>query len=159
MLLLSRVGIQKLRDFFIKEWNAAGRFVQWTDCPQNGIDLLTMFKPLTYEVKKVQSGVTSSWDLSLFVKALLSSKPPFVPKAKKALSDGLKCLKDTRNILCHTANGKIGSTEFAKLYADACNALMLLGATPNDFQEVKKGMEPLHFFFVLKCLSLYFSQS
>ncbi|XP_020916937.1 uncharacterized protein LOC110254303 [Exaiptasia diaphana] len=144
VLLLSRVGLEKLRQLFINEWNSAGGFVPWTDCPQNGTDLLTKFTPLPYEKAKVQSGDTTTWDLSLFVKALLYSAPPFVPKSKTALFAGLKCLKKTRNQLCHTGSGKIESAEFAILYADVCNALFLVGASANDFKQVEKDVhQPL----------------
>ncbi|KXJ21302.1 uncharacterized protein LOC110254334 [Exaiptasia diaphana] len=141
LLLLSRVGLEKLRQLFINEWNSAGGFVPWTDCPQNGTDLLTKFTPLPYERAKVQSGDTTTWDLSLFVKALLYSAPPFVPRSKTALFAGLKCLIDTRNTLCHTGNGKIESAEFDILYADSCKALSLVGALPSDFKKVERDVK------------------
>ncbi|KXJ06153.1 hypothetical protein AC249_AIPGENE28061 [Exaiptasia diaphana] len=131
-----------MRGFFIKEWNSAGGFVPWTDCPQNGTDLLAKFTPQPYERKKIKSGDSTTWDLSIFIKALLYSKPPFVPKSNKALFNGLKCLIDTRNTLCHTGSGRIESTEFTKLYADACNALMLVGALQSDFKKVERESAP-----------------
>ncbi|KXJ06324.1 Exosome component 10 [Exaiptasia diaphana] len=137
VLLLSRVGLVKLRQFFINEWDALGGFHPWTDCNQNGTDLLTKYTPLSYEKAKVKSGDTTTWDLSLFVKALLKSKPPFVPKSKTTLVAGLECLKETRNTLCHTGSGKIELTEFTKLYTDACNALLLIGASSVEFNQVK----------------------
>ena len=139
MLLLNRVGLQKLRNFFINQWDLAGGFVPWTDCNQNGADLLTKYTPLAYEKDKVKSGDTKRWDLSLFVKALVHSKPPFVPTSNKTLVAGLKCLKETRNELCHTGNGRIESTEFDDLYKDACSALKLLGASRSDFKKVEEG--------------------
>ncbi|XP_020907772.1 nucleotide-binding oligomerization domain-containing protein 2-like [Exaiptasia diaphana] len=141
ILLLSRVGLPKLRDFFINEWNSAGGFVPWTDCLQNGTDLLTKFTPLNYEKPKVQSGDTTTWDLSLFVKALLNSRPPFVPTTKKGLVAGLKCLKKTRNKLCHSPNGKIENSEFHNLKSSVCNSLMLIGASSKDFKKVKKDVQ------------------
>ncbi|XP_028516834.1 NLR family CARD domain-containing protein 3 isoform X3 [Exaiptasia diaphana] len=141
ILLLSRVGLPKLRDLFIKKWDSAGGFVSWKDCRQNGTDLLTKFTPLNYEKPKVQSGDTTTWDLSLFVKALLNSRPPFVPSSKKGLVAGLKCLKETRNKLCHSPNGKIENSEFCNLKSDVCNALTQVGATSKDFKKLKKDVD------------------
>ncbi|XP_028516817.1 NACHT, LRR and PYD domains-containing protein 14 [Exaiptasia diaphana] len=141
ILLLSRVGLPKLRDFFINKWNSVGGFVPWTDCIQNGTDLLTKFTPLNYEKPKVQSGDTTTWDLSLFVKALLNSRPPFVPTTKKGLVAGLKCLKETRNKLCHSPNGKIENSEFCNLKSDVGNALAQVGAKSKDFKKVKKDVD------------------
>lgn len=137
--MLSRVGLENLRKLFIIEWDTIGGFDPWTDCPQNGTDLLTKFTPLPYETAKVQSGDSKTWDLSLIVKVLLNSRPPFVYIPNKALVDGLIFLKETRNKLCHTTSGKIKTAEFSRLYNEACMALMLVGASPNDFRKVEEG--------------------
>lgn len=138
-MLLTRVGLPKLRTFFVQQWNSLGRFATWTDCSQNGIDLLTKFTPLRYEKDKVKSGDSRLWDISLFVRILLKSKPPFVPISETALVDGLTILRETRNSLCHTVDGKVESSEFQRLYTDVCNALMLLGALPKDIEVVREG--------------------
>jgi hypothetical protein len=131
------VGNPCLRIYFKNQWNAVGGYAPWTDCAQNGADLLRKFKPLPYEKDKVQSGDTSTWDLSLIVKALLQSRPPFVSAAN--LVAALKTLKDMRNNLCHSPVPKIETTDFSKLWSDACNALSLFGAKTEDFKKAKKG--------------------
>ncbi|KXJ06611.1 hypothetical protein AC249_AIPGENE16557 [Exaiptasia diaphana] len=141
VLLLNRVGLVKLRHFFIYQWDSCSGCLPWTDSLQNGAALLIKYTPLYYERDKVKSGDTTTWDLSLFVKTLLYSTPPLVPSYETALVDGLKYLKDTRDLLCHTQNGKIeSSTRFQDLFKDACNALKLLGASKNDFTRVENGM-------------------
>jgi len=137
-ILLTRVGVDRVRQCFISSWDAVGTFRPWQDQPYNGSDLLTKFKPLNYEKNKVKSGDTTQWDLSLLVKALLKSKPPFV--IDKTLVKSLNCLKGTRDTVCHTTNGKITPADFKQLWSAVCNALVVLGATSKDFKKVKQGM-------------------
>ena len=141
VLLLNRVGLVKLRKLFIDEWNSLGGFVPWTDIHQNGVDLLTKYIPKpAYERPKVQSGDTTKWDISLFVKVLLNSRPPFVHIVNKALVDGLLFLKETRNNLCHSGSGKVTPAEFTPLYKDVCSALLVLGASALELKKVEDGM-------------------
>ncbi|KXJ07108.1 Protein NLRC5 [Exaiptasia diaphana] len=138
VLLLNRVGLVKLRKLFIDEWNSLGGFVPWTDSHQNGVDLLTKYIPRpAYEIPKVQSGDTTKWDISLFVKVLLNSRPPFVDMTNRALVDGLRYLKETRNKLCHSGSGRITPAEFTPLYNDVSNVLLLVGASPQEIQKVE----------------------
>lgn len=140
MTLLTRVGLPKIRHYFIHRWDAVRTCGTWENLPSNGNDLLTKFhfKPLSYEKDKVKSGDTALWDLSLLVKALLYSKPPFV--TDKTLVKSLKCLKETRDTVCHS-NGKITTLDFNKQWSAACNSLVVLGATKEDFKMVKQGID------------------
>jgi len=137
VLLLLRVGVVNLRQYFKNQWNVSG-CVPWTDCKKNGTDLLSKFKPLKYERGKVKCGDTSKWDLSLIAKALLHSTPPLVSDAW--FITALECLINTRNKLCHAPSAKIVTSEFNKLWSDACNALLLFGASSGDFKKVEEGM-------------------
>ncbi|XP_031575183.1 uncharacterized protein LOC116308823 isoform X2 [Actinia tenebrosa] len=136
-LLLLRVGNPCLRRYFKNQWNAAGKYTPWTDCAQNGADLLRMFKPLWYEKKAVTSGDTSGWDMSLLINALLHSRPPFVVAAN--LVAALKTLKEMRNNLCHSPVSRVEATEFQTSWRDGCNSLRLFGATAGDFDKVEQG--------------------
>ena len=136
-LLLLRVGNPCLRLYFKNQWDAAVRYLPWTDCAQNGADLLRMFKPLPYEKNKVQSGDTSTWDLSLFAKVLLHSRPPFVTAPN--LVTALKTLTNVRNDLSHSPHPRINTPDFKKAWTDACAALSLFGAVADDFVKVNEG--------------------
>ncbi|XP_028517758.1 uncharacterized protein LOC110248327 [Exaiptasia diaphana] len=138
-LLLYRVGLVKLRQFFINEWNSLGDFAPWTDCPQNGADLLRKFKPLSYEIPKVRSGDSRTWDISILIRVLLSSWPPLVSESD--LVNSLKCLREIRNQICHTGSGRIESSEFTIMYDDVCSALMAFGASSKDFREVVEAVQ------------------
>ena len=105
--------------------------------PRNGADLLSIFKALQYEKAKVQSGDTATWDLSLLVKALLRSKPPFVTDPLRVAA--LTCLRDMRNKLCHATTPKLGTADFEKMWLDACSGLRLFGAQSQDFDQVATG--------------------
>jgi hypothetical protein len=131
------VGNPCLRIYFKNQWNAIGGYVPWTDCAQNGADLLRRFNPLPYEKDKVKSGDTSTWDLSLIVKALLQSRPPFVSAAN--LVAALETLRGMRNNLSHASCPKITTADFEKSWNGASNALTLFGAKTEEFKKVKKG--------------------
>ena len=145
-LLLYRVGLPKLRILFKNEWNNVGGFAKWTDCPRNGADLATKYKYLNYEKGKVLSGNTASWDLSLFVKALLNSTPPLIPSTNIAIVNSLKSLKKTRDkVICHTSSGKIETAVFQTMLTDTCSALTNIGATQSELDKVKQGTNSLAF--------------
>ncbi|XP_020905170.1 uncharacterized protein LOC110243416, partial [Exaiptasia diaphana] len=122
----------------------SGVFVPWTDSHQNGTDLLTKYTPHPpYERPKVQSGDTTKWDISLFVKVLLNSRPPFVDMSNRALVEGLKCLRETRNSLCHTESNRITPAEFTPLYKDLFDALLVIGASTMEFKNVEDDAQNL----------------
>ncbi|XP_031575181.1 NACHT, LRR and PYD domains-containing protein 3-like isoform X2 [Actinia tenebrosa] len=138
-LLLLRVGNPCLRCFFKRQWNAAVKYKPWSDCAQNGADLLQMFKPLPYEKNAVRSGDTLQWDMSLLVKTLLHSRPAFVVAAN--LVAALKTLKEMRDKLCHSPIPRVEATDFQTSWRDGCNALSLFGATAGDFDKVEQDVQ------------------
>jgi hypothetical protein len=138
-LLLLRVGNANLRLYFKNKWDSTAAYTPWTDCAHNGADLVRLRNPkiLNYEKIKVNSGDTSTWDLSLIVKILLNTCPPLVPEANRRKA--LEQLRDMRNSLCHAAVVKIKKPDFINLWERACNVLSMFGAKSGDFKKVKKG--------------------
>jgi hypothetical protein len=95
-----------------------------------------MFKPFPHERETVKSGNTSTWGLSLIIKVLLQSSPPFV--SRPSLIKALKYLGDLRKEFGHKRDTKIENSKFEKKWNDACTALTLFGARSRDFKEIKK---------------------
>ena len=142
--IVNDVMSKGLRDIFKQEWNSRyqKKFGAWDDTNVSGLQLYHQEKKRSRPNKnaylaKFQLGDTSLWDCSVLFDAILYSNSIGLASLNPTVKTEVNNLREIRNEIMHSTEGKLSSKEFQKLTADVENAFISLGLCINEINRIK----------------------